>query len=198
MLETLGWSLGQEDYPEKGMATHSNILAWRIPWTKGTWWATVRGVTELGMTEWLTHTFPDSWRNCFQGWFRTPILTELASCSPAESISLQWVSSPSQAGKFQLFLLWWFFIPSLHDAYKGSVCGQDPSLGAFTAHQGRRRRGWQKLRRLDGIIDSMGMSLSKLPVIVKDNEAWRATDHGVANSWTQMSDWTTTRKLKRV
>ena len=44
------------------------------------------------------------------------------------------------------------------------------------------------MRRLDGIIDSMGMSLSKLPEIVKDNEAWRATDHGVANSWTQMSD----------
>ena len=60
------------------------------------------------MTEWLTHIFPGSWRNCFRGWFRTPILTELASCSPAESASLEWVSSPSQAGKFQLFLLWWF------------------------------------------------------------------------------------------
>ena len=44
------------------------------------------------------------------------------------------------------------------------------------------------MRRLDGIIDSMGMSLSKLPEIVKDSEAWRATDHGVAKRWTQMSD----------
>ena len=38
--------LGQEDPLEKGMATHSIILAWRIPWTRGTWWATVHGVTK--------------------------------------------------------------------------------------------------------------------------------------------------------
>ena len=51
--ETWVQSLGQEDPLEKGMATHSSILAWRIPRTEGAWRATVRGVTELDKTETL-------------------------------------------------------------------------------------------------------------------------------------------------
>ena len=66
---------------------------------------------------------------------------------------------------------------------KRQLIRKDPMLGKI---EGKRRKGWQRMRRLNRITDSMGMNLSKLQEIVEDRGAWCVEVHGVVESWTRL------------
>ena len=79
--------------------------------------------------------------------------------------------------------------------YFGHLMGTEDSQEKFLLlgkTEGRRRKGHQRMRWLDGITDAMNMNLGKLQGMVRDREAWHAAVHGVAKSWTQLGNRTTT------
>ena len=87
----------------------------------------------------------------------------------------------------------WIFISrtdaeaQLWPLWRAHSLGKTQMLGKI---EGKRRRGWQRMKWLDGIIDPMDMTLNKLREMVKDREAWHAAVHGVTKNQTRLSDWT--------
>ena len=121
-------------------------------------------------------------------WFWTAVL-EKALESPLDSKEIQpvhpkgdqsWIVIGRTDAEAEAPMLW-----PLNA--KNWLIGKDPNSGKI---EGRRRRGWKRMRWLDGIIDSMNMSLSRFQELVMDREAWPDAVHRVTKSWTRLSNWT--------
>ena len=132
-----------------------------------------------------------------KNWCFLPVVLEKTLGSPLDSKEIKPVNPKGN--------LPWIFIgrtdvegptlwTSLHLVQRANSLEKTLMLGKI---EDRMRRGWQRMRWLDDIIDSMDMSLSKLQETLKDKEGWHSAIHGVTKSQTQLKDWTTILSTSR-
>ena len=130
-----------------------------------------------------------------KNWCLQTMVPEKSSASPLDSKEIKPVILKGD----QPWLFTGRLMMKLKFQYFGHLMRTDDSLEKslmLGKIEGRRRRGRQRKRWLEGITDAMNMNLGKLQETVRDGEAWSAAIHGVAKNWTRLSNWTTIRTAR--